>query len=434
MKQLNYKKLNLSRRQYGLLDSFLFFKNKKNILTQSILSIITILTLIGGMYFNSGQVIGASFTFLQTDWSGGATSNTANHTANQTGWNQYSAKDTGLTVNTDVKFTDTATSLTKTTDVDFNSGTFSNAVTSGSGVGASVILANLALDQIEVVTATLPQGKFSLGCAENSGTHKIYCFGGTDNTTLYNQIIEYDPATNARATKSATLPQAEYGVSCAEDSGTHKIYCFGGYDGTTYYNQIIEYDPSTDARTTKSAVLPVGSTQMGCAENSGTHKIYCFGGMTTGGVNSNQIIEYDPATNTRTTKSATLPQAENQVGCAEDSGTHKIYCFGGSSGATRYNQIIEYNPATNVRTTKSAVLPQAESRLGCAEKSDTHKIYCFGGYLLTNQIIEYDPATNVRTTKLATLPQSKASVGCAEDSGSHQIYCFGGNMGLTYSD
>lgn len=41
---------------------------------------------------------GATFIFNQTSWSGGATGNSANHTGNQTLWNQYQAKDSNIAV------------------------------------------------------------------------------------------------------------------------------------------------------------------------------------------------------------------------------------------------------------------------------------------------------------------------------------------------
>lgn len=45
--------------------------------------------------FNMETVKGATFGWLQEDWSGGASSDTAVHTNNQTGWNKYESQ-TGL--------------------------------------------------------------------------------------------------------------------------------------------------------------------------------------------------------------------------------------------------------------------------------------------------------------------------------------------------
>ena len=43
--------------------------------------------------FSIGSLRAATYYFNQADWSGGATANNASHVSDQTGWNQYSAKD-----------------------------------------------------------------------------------------------------------------------------------------------------------------------------------------------------------------------------------------------------------------------------------------------------------------------------------------------------
>lgn len=43
-----------------------------------------------------------TYTFNQTDWSGGASVSTASHTSDQSGWNKYSSKDAGLSAGTEL--------------------------------------------------------------------------------------------------------------------------------------------------------------------------------------------------------------------------------------------------------------------------------------------------------------------------------------------
>ena len=62
----------------------------------------------------------------------------------------------------------------------------------------------------------------------------------------FNEIVEYDSSANDIEIKPAVLPSERYGLSCAENSATHKIYCFGVYDGSDYLSQIVEYNPATD--------------------------------------------------------------------------------------------------------------------------------------------------------------------------------------------
>jgi N-acetylneuraminic acid mutarotase len=296
-------------------------------------------------------------------------------------------------------------------------------------------------DSLVIKTATLPTRRAYLACAENSATHKIYCFGGYGIISqgivgFLDQIVEYDPATDTLTIKTATLPTGREGLACAENSATHKIYCFGGNDGT-FLNQIVEYDPATDTLTIKTATLPTGREGLACAENSFTHRIYCFGGYdsTYGGSYVNEIVEYDPETDTLIRK-AYLP-GRAYLACAENSATHKIYCFGGygiiSQGIVGLlDQIVEYDPGANTGRIKTATLPNVRAYLACAENSATHKIYCFGGSGGTyiNQIVEYDPATDTLTIKTATLPTGRWALACAENSATHKIYCFGGHDGI----
>jgi hypothetical protein len=319
-------------------------------------------------------------------------------------------------------------SITHTSDTDFQDGTFASTTIFGSSTQASIILAKTT-DYVTTKSATLPSGRWFLSCAENSSTHRIYCFGGS----YLNQIVEYDPSTDTLTIKSATLPSGRNTLSCAENSSTHKIYCFGG-SGGGYLNQIVEYDPSTDTLTIKSATLPSGRERFSCAENSSTHRIYCFGGYNGGYLN--QIVEYDPPVDTLTIKSATLPSGRYGLSCAENSSTHRIYCFGGYNGGY-LNQIVEYDPSTDTLTIKSATLPTGRTDLSCAENSSTHRIYCFGGYngsSYLNQIVEYDPSTDTLTTKSVTLPYGRYALSCAENSSTHRIYCFGGYNGSSFLD
>ncbi len=286
-------------------------------------------------------------------------------------------------------------------------------------------------DTVTVKSATLPSTREGSACAENSSTHKIYCFGGY-NGSRFDEIMEYDPPTDTLTVKSH-LPTTNYVYSCIEDSNTHKIYCLSGHGSGSFTRDIIEYDPSSNAVTTKSAQFP-GSGRGGhaCAEDSSTHKIYCFGGHY---YNTfyDDVLEYDPATDTLTTKAGvTLPSARRQLGCAENSSTHKIYCFGGYDGSNKLDEIVEYDPSSNSISVKSAHLPVGINALTCVEDSDIHQIFCFGGSTDSGYfdgIIKYDPATDSLAVRPVVLPSGRGEAGCAENSQTHKIYCFGGRTG-----
>jgi hypothetical protein len=245
----------------------------------------------------------------------------------------------------------------------------------------------------------------------------------------------FSGSANVLLIKSATLPSARRLMGCAENSATHKIYCLGGRSGSTNHNQVLEYDPATDTTTVKSATLPSARTSLSCAQNSATNKIYCFGGYTTTYIAD--IIEYTPATDTLVTKTATLPSGRSDLSCVEYPATHKIYCFGGFISGAATNTIVEYTPSTDTIVTKTATLPANTGGLSCAFNPGNSRIYCFGGYTSAeiDQIVEYNPATDTLVVKSAKLPSARTTnLLCATNSNINRIFCFGGKKSTTYYD
>ena len=283
-------------------------------------------------------------------------------------------------------------------------------------------------DSIIVRSATLPTGRVGSAVAADPVSGKIYCFGGWDGG-LVNQIVEYTPGNDSVAIKSAVLPTGRLYLAAATNPLTGKIYCFGGTDGACL-SQIVEYNPANDSVTVKSATLPTGRYAIAAAADPLTGRIYCFGGLVTGEVTLNQIVEYNPANDSVTAKSATLPTGRHALAAAADPLTGKIYCFGGEGDDGMHTQIVEYDPSTDSIVVKSAVLPTPREGLTAAANPFTQKIYCFGGqddygnYL--NQIVEYSPVSDSIAVRYATLPAITDFPAAAADQVTGRIYCFGG--------
>ena len=321
--------------------------------------------------------------------------------------------------------------LKKTVVLQLASNPSINRVITINDIGAVSIQANIS-ELITVKSATLPTSRIYLSCAPDANTGKIYCFGGYNASLGFlNQINEYDPSTDTMIVKIATLPSARNSSSCALNTATNKIYCFGGSTASGYLNQIIEYTPATDSVIVKTATFPTGIAGLSCANNSFNSKMYCFGGTITGPTHTNKIFEYDFITDTLVAKVATLPSAMAGTSCAPgQNSTGKIYCFGGLlNSGFETNQIIEYDPATDMRSIKTAILPSARYSVSCATNQDANKIYCLGGEQYAtyfDQITEYNPLTDTSVVKTSTLPTKEAAHSCATNPKTQKIYCFGG--------
>ncbi len=110
---------------------------------QEIVAVALLLALIGSNFFwhQPSLIQAATYTWVQTDWSGGvSTTATAVHPDNQTGWSYYYEKGEDVTATSSVSLGATGGFVLETSDVDFQEGAFDKAQISGSGNTASVIL------------------------------------------------------------------------------------------------------------------------------------------------------------------------------------------------------------------------------------------------------------------------------------------------------
>jgi hypothetical protein len=172
-------------------------------------------------------------------------------------------------------------------------------------------------------------------------------------------------------TSKAPLPPTWPGPyrACAGAAVNDRIYVIGGYGtygGWTNVNQ--EYNPATDTWTTKAPMpAPRGYFGMGVVNN----KIYAIGGWPNYATNE----EYNPATNTWTTK-APMPTTRWSFGIGVV--YNKIYAIG---GWPNYATNEEYNPATNTWTTRAPMFtPRGDPAIGVVND----KIYAIAGWTVVD--------------------------------------------------
>ena len=187
----------------------------------------------------------------------------------------------------------------------------------------------------------MPTGRWDFSTCVVDG--KIYAIGGAGPVyEALRTVEEYDPTTDTWTTKTEMLT-ARQCLSASVVNG--KIYVIGGGDSssTTYmevetFSTVEEYDPATDTWTTKS---PMPTARGFHSANVVDGKIYIIGGSQASSPDRNHVLTvevYDPATDTWTQKGE-MPRS---IGAGFSSVVDgKIYVFGGYGGAQR---VDEYDP------------------------------------------------------------------------------------------
>jgi len=209
-----------------------------------------------------------------------------------------------------------------------------------------------------------------------------------------------------------------------------KIYAIGGA-GPVYQalRTVEEYDPATDTWTTKSE-MP--TARQGLSTSVVDGKIYAIGGGASPSSSYqwaetfSTVEEYDPATDTWTRK-ADMPTARGWHSANVLDG--RIYVIGGSSsvpsGGTAILALEVYEPATDTWTRKGDI--PARRGAGFSSVVDG-KIYAFGGYEGLGKVHEYDPVTDTWIQK-ADMPTRRCGLSTSVLDG--KIYAIGGHPGFS---
>lgn len=283
---------------------------------------------------------------------------------------------------------------------------------------ALLLVSQAALASITVLPAALPYGVSRHSCVSSGDS--VYCFGGGGLKSGYkDQIVRYDPTTNAVTTISAKLPSGRADLSCAAIGSS--IYCFGGEakaNNGADIDEIVRYDVTANMVSTMSAKLPSKTDSLSCVASKGN--IYCFGGWS--GLSS--IIRYNVASDTVTKMSARLPSGTYDLSCSPLG--DDIYCFGGQGYMFLYKDwILKYEVQSDKLVVSSAAMPSKVAYLSCASLDDS--IYCFGGYGSgrQDQTIRYNATSDAVAMMSDKLPNEPNKHSCTSLDGN--IYCFGGD-------
>ncbi len=254
---------------------------------------------------------------------------------------------------------------------------------------------------------------------------KIYVIGGVKdaNDSIITTIEEYDPATDIWTTKTnMQTPRSWFGI-CTVNG---KIYAIGGGKNVlgVGLSTVDEYDPVADTWTRKTD-MPTTRYVLSASVVNG--KIYAIGGKPAHEVTPlTTVEEYDPATDTWATKANMETLRFGLTTCVVNG---KIYAIGGTPAVTApypaLATVEEYDPATDTWTTKTDMLAR---RAFFSASVVNGKIYAIGGGRDLNTsglstVEEYDPAADRWTTK-TNMPTARflLSTSAVND----KIYAIGG--------
>jgi N-acetylneuraminic acid mutarotase len=225
---------------------------------------------------------------------------------------------------------------------------------------------------------------------------------------------------------SARLPTVS-ALMPAVWNGTYAYVFGGGVTGPSVIDEIVRYDPATDTATTMNAKFSIGINQMAAVKVG--QDIYVFGGYYISG-QTDEIVKYSPSTDTLTVMSARMPYSASMTNAVFD-GTC-VYLFGGWDAYNFRGEIWRYDPTSDTMTELSTRLP---SPWRGQAVWDGQYVYLLGGEGsagYSNQILRFNPGTGEIAPMSATLPESMGFTS-ALWSGDH-VYVFGGGVAGGQSD
>lgn len=204
------------------------------------------------------------------------------------------------------------------------------------------------------------------------------------------------PSATATAASLVLLPTAlPVGHDAMASAWTGQyVYLLGGEYPMT--QDIVRFDPSTETFTTMPTTLPTKLSNMGSGWDG--HAIYLFGGADPGAIRDT-IYRYDPSLGTVTLMNSHFPTYRYSPGVAWDG--NEFVIIGGMGPS---DEIYHYVPA-NDTLVLAAHMPNARGALSAVW--DGHYVFAFGGLGASQNfdtIIRYDPATHEVVTMAARLP------------------------------
>jgi plastocyanin len=222
-----------------------------------------------------------------------------------------------------------------------------------------------------------------------------------------------------------------------------KFYAMGGRLSASdapsgNFTNPFEYDPATNTWATKSATYPdnhVNNMACGVLADSGTPYIYCVGGSAAGATTAtDRVFRYDPVADSITTIASPWPGDADGITLPGGFSVfnNKLYILGGYQILTGMADTIwEFTPGTNAWVQKTAVLPEGRGYIPTTTIGDF--IYTGGGCIFdptailidTTDSFKYDPVADTITT-ITSIPRATGNTRALNLNG--QMWVMGGDL------
>src|SRR6266480_2493797 len=248
-----------------------------------------------------------------------------------------------------------------------------------------------------------------------TGNGLFYGMGGRSSDLAgsdFTHPFEYNPGTNTWTTKAATYPDNQVNnMACGElfESGTHYIYCVGGSaaGAVTATARVFRYNPVADTLETLTSLDNWPGDAAGTILPGGfavvNNKLYILGGFNINVASTNEIWQFDPtaAVGAKWLQRVNTPEGIMYAPTAAIGG---IIYVGGASDfqgglVIDTTNSFSFNPGTNTTGTIAAI-PRATGETRALNFNGL-MLVMGGGRVAPNPSSEvdiYDPGTNTWTT------------------------------------
>ncbi len=202
--------------------------------------------------------------------------------------------------------------------------------------------------------------------------NKGYIGTGQTGATYYKDFYAYDAATNTWTGVAPFIGSERYGA--VSFTINDKAYVGTGRDATGAMGDFYAYDATTE---TWTAVAGTGARQNASAFTISGKGYIASGVSYNGGMTTvmSDVREYDPATNSWTKKIDADSKLSSKHNAAAVTFNNKGYILGGNSS----NQVVIYDPASNSLTTNPSFSTVAK-RVNLAAFTINNTVYAGLGY------------------------------------------------------